>query len=95
MTLLTAIVLNLHCKKLEGKSDAHAQEEHDTHRTIHFATIYKSRDIMDALDWPLTRMRSLHLYFLGVGITPTPKIGVRDAPNILLIVECDIFIFRI
>ena len=42
---------------------------------------FKSRDIMDALDWPLTRMRSLHLYFLGVGVNPTPKTGYEMTPT--------------
>ena len=45
---------------------------------------FKSRDIMDAFDWPLTRMRSSQVYFLVGGMTPPTKIGVRDAPNILL-----------
>ena len=35
------------------------------HASHHQFYNLKSRDIMDALDWPLARMRSLHLYFGG------------------------------
>ena len=37
----------------------------------------KSRDKMDALDWPLTRMRSLHLCFGGWSDSNPPKRGAR------------------
>ena len=38
---------------------------------------------MDALDWPLTRMRSLHLYFGGWSES-NPQNQVRDDPYLLL-----------
>ena len=45
---------------------------------------FKSRDIMDAFDWPLARMRSLLLYFGGWSDSK-PQNRVRDDPYLLLI----------
>ena len=38
---------------------------------------------MDAFDWPLARMRSLHLYFGGWSES-NPQNAVRDDPYLLL-----------
>ena len=61
--------LRLHCKKKSGGKMGCAcarRARHASHRDN-----FKSRDKMDALDWPLARMRSLHLYFWWGNDSPT------------------------
>ena len=67
----STVTLHLHCKKIKwGKIGCACarRARHAWHRDNS-----KSRDIMDELDWPLTRMRSLHLYFWGWEWLPPPK----------------------
>ena len=71
---------SLHYKKVEGKSDAHAQEEHATHRTV---TI-----LSHVIKWTRlighSRACVVNIFIFGGGNDSPHQNGVRDDPYLLL-----------